>query len=85
MCVLGMQESPFFWIGATNLGDNLTFFWTSKGMEIEYSNWNPGQPENKNNNEHCVAVMSEKHSNGWKVRDCNNKFNFICEKYDDHC
>lgn len=85
MRILGMQDSPIYWIGATNTGDNLSFFWTVKGMEMKYSNWNPGQPNNKNNNEHCAVVISEKSLNGSNVKDCENKYNFICEKYQNHC
>ena len=47
---------------------------------IDYTNWGEGEPNNALDGEDCVALTAW---NGkWNDDNCNSKFNYICEIYD---
>ncbi|KAJ8272623.1 hypothetical protein GJAV_G00091410 [Gymnothorax javanicus] len=42
-----------FWIGLSHRHQEGTWMWTD-GSPVDYEKWIPGQPDNLDNNEHCV-------------------------------
>lgn len=47
---------------------------------LDYTNWAEGEPNNALDGEDCVAFTAW---NGkWNDDNCNSKFNYICEIYD---
>ena len=40
--------SPDFWIGLNDIANEGTYLWDS-GEAVGYTNWNPGEPNNSNN------------------------------------
>merc|ERR1711997_369238 len=71
------------WLGLTDLKDEGTFLWSSSGQEANYTNWQPGQPNNYVGNEPCVHYGG---TNQWSDRPCDNKayaaygYVAVCEK-----
>ena len=46
-----------------------------KHGETEFTQWGPGQPDNLNNEQHCVRVVG----NGlWGDSNCENHFKAVC-------
>ncbi|XP_058457354.1 proclotting enzyme-like [Malaya genurostris] len=67
-----------FWIGANDLGVNGVYKWQFSGKPISFTNWRNGEPNNKNNNEHCVTVMGNKQAH-WVDVNCKGKRQVLCE------
>ncbi|XP_026888044.2 macrophage mannose receptor 1-like isoform X2 [Electrophorus electricus] len=65
------------WIGFSSLDANTGFLWTD-GTPSDYENWNSGEPNNYNNNEHCVEVILQ-HGCEWNDRDCDAYNDWICQ------
>merc|ERR1711997_262685 len=72
------------WLGLTDLKDEGTFLWSSLGQEANYTNWQPGQPNNAGGSDHCVHYDSA--WNTWNDRPCDTKayaaygYVAVCEK-----
>lgn len=77
--ILGIQNPDLYWIGGTNLGDLISYYWVSFGKKFEYTNWAPGKPDNLNNNQHCALYVREDDLNQWDDENCDQKAYFICE------
>ncbi|XP_061400978.1 lectin subunit alpha-like [Musca vetustissima] len=74
-----------FWIGANdeyNTANDLQrpFYWSSSGERVTFSNWAINQPDNLENNEHCVQLWSIAVNFEWNDIACTNEMGFICEK-----
>jgi len=62
-------------IGATDTASEGSFLWTD-GTAFSYTQWNDGEPNNSNDEEHCT----EMYSNGaWNDLSCASGGTFICE------
>ena len=60
-----------------------TFLWESTGLPLTYFNWAPGQPDNRNNNEHCTGMIFGAPGK-WNDCPCDTKWEetmTMCEKY----
>ncbi|XP_034737972.1 macrophage mannose receptor 1-like [Etheostoma cragini] len=53
--------------------------WSQSGVEFRDSNWYPGEPDNRNNQENCVWMYSV---GRWSDNSCASNSNFIC--YDEN-
>uniref|UniRef100_A0A8C9ZNI2 C-type lectin domain-containing protein n=1 Tax=Sander lucioperca TaxID=283035 RepID=A0A8C9ZNI2_SANLU len=64
------------WIGLQNKTTNTVCRWSQSGVEFNEteSEWSPGQPDNKGNQEICVRMKNDK----WDEESCSTKSNFIC-------
>ncbi|KAJ8969430.1 hypothetical protein NQ314_001772 [Rhamnusium bicolor] len=67
-----------FWTSGTRMLDGKNWIWMSTARYIEYKNWGPGQPNNKN--DHCILLIKNINNFVWDDRNCNCRFFFICEK-----
>lgn len=56
------------------------FRWIESGRRPIDTNWQPNEPNNVGNDEHCVIL----HQNGqWNDAPCRQEFHFLCEiKFD---
>ncbi|XP_059223885.1 lectin subunit alpha-like [Stomoxys calcitrans] len=76
-------SSPDLWIGHhdefnTKVDKNRLWFSPFSGLPISFSNWASIQPDNNNQNEHCVQI-SRVMNYQWNDAFCEHKFGFICE------
>ena len=63
------------WIGLNDIGDEGNFKWDD-GTRLGWKNWNPGQPDNGRDNEHCVHMIS---SGKWEDNNCQRRYWFLCQ------
>uniref|UniRef100_A0A8D8C598 Lectin subunit alpha n=2 Tax=Culex pipiens TaxID=7175 RepID=A0A8D8C598_CULPI len=73
-------EGPH-WIGGSNLSSRKEFVWLPSGEPFSFTNWHPGQPDNRGN---CVIYWNFPSSipvGHWFAYDCNKSYDaFICEE-----
>ncbi|XP_072020262.1 macrophage mannose receptor 1-like [Amphiura filiformis] len=74
---LGLQDGQMFWIGLSDLPSPGQYSW-SDGTPVTYTHWDQGMPDNSNGD--CVAATSGTISGLWQDQECNNEFNYVCEK-----
>lgn len=68
------------WIGGTDERHEGTWMWLFGDDPFTYSNWNSGEPNNKNSNEDCLQFYHDK-GNKWNDLPCDHKINgYICMK-----
>ena len=73
------EAKDAIWLGAARIGPN-TVAWRD-GSPMNYSNWSPHEPDNRNNSENCVALNDmAKFFGRWLDAPCGLKFHLICEK-----
>ncbi|KAJ8253316.1 hypothetical protein GJAV_G00211530, partial [Gymnothorax javanicus] len=65
-----------FWIGLSDRHKEGTWIW-SDGSPLLFTKWNPLQPRNYGNNEHC-AHSNYGHKKDWNDAPCNRKYPYIC-------
>ncbi|XP_072170097.1 alpha-N-acetylgalactosamine-specific lectin-like [Diadema setosum] len=70
------SPSGGFWIGLHDRYTEGLYQW-SDGTEVTYSNWDPKQPDNKNN-EDCIHIIYG--SLQWNDADCGTGLSYICKK-----
>ena len=70
-----------FWIGVDDLAEEGVFKYESDESPVTYTDWQPGMPDNYDNNEHCVQIYNygnpEYH---WNDQDCSAVLPSVCEK-----
>ena len=83
--LLPTKNNGSYWIGLSYSANESDWMWTD-GTKLDsdgYKNWEPNQPDNKNN-EDCVVIRiktSHPHHYGkWHDRSCSDKKKYICEK-----
>uniref|UniRef100_A0A1A9WYT6 C-type lectin domain-containing protein n=1 Tax=Glossina brevipalpis TaxID=37001 RepID=A0A1A9WYT6_9MUSC len=68
-----------WWTSANDLALEGEFIWWNTGTSMSYNVWEKGQPNNKDNNQHCVALEFENKRYEMNDLDCNSRNAFICE------
>ena len=63
------------WIGATDLDVETVFRWTD-GSILNWMNWDSGQPNNHDSEQHCVKRRNE---GKWNDYFCDENTKFICD------
>uniref|UniRef100_A0A182N7X8 C-type lectin domain-containing protein n=1 Tax=Anopheles dirus TaxID=7168 RepID=A0A182N7X8_9DIPT len=82
-----VEERPFYWIGANDLGVQGTHRWALTGRLVQYTNWADGEPNNARGEEgqfpaeRCAAVGGEAHQ--WNDFRCTLNKKFVCQKFRD--
>ena len=72
-----MAGSGATWTGLSDILDEGVYSWMD-GSLLDYTNWNNGQPNNRDGNQHCVYMRG---SDGkWDDIVCKRKEPFICQK-----
>lgn len=64
------------WIGFTDGHDEGNFKWENNSP-VDYTNWNGGEPNNHNGNEHCTEARQ--HDGKWNDSPCSNNRNALCK------
>ncbi|XP_013101559.1 lectin subunit alpha [Stomoxys calcitrans] len=73
------NDHPNIWIGGNDNKKNREFIWMTANKAFGYTNWAPGQPDNKHGVEHCVMLW-ENHNYRWNDGNCLAKLAYVCEK-----
>lgn len=78
--VMKISNSLNYWIGGTDLGNPMEYWWSSFGKPIKYFMWDQNQPNSTNGN--CIALSDRKSGRGvrWNVDNCLTQKFFICSK-----
>ena len=58
--------ADYVWLGFTDEASEGNYVWVN-GDPITYTNWNSGEPNNSNNQEHFARLL--KHNGKWTDRD----------------
>ncbi|KAK3101324.1 hypothetical protein FSP39_002679 [Pinctada imbricata] len=74
--VVGLQG---FWLGATDDQQEGHWIWIKDREPVDYSDWAPGEPNNKDSEENCLEYFAEQ-SFKWNDAPCRLKRRFICEE-----
>jgi len=80
-----LQEPPqHSWTGGSDAEEPGTWKWDDgdvlrdQGMNVGYSDWNAGEPNNYGGNEHCLQLAN---GDWWNDFRCSEPFEFTCERY----
>jgi hypothetical protein len=80
-----LQEPPqHSWTGGSDAEVEGTWSWEDgelfrdQGVNVGYSDWGSSEPNNSGGNEHCMLLHNGDY---WDDRDCNQPFEFTCERY----
>ncbi|CAC5363128.1 unnamed protein product [Mytilus coruscus] len=68
-----------YWLGGTDIKIEGIWIWSSSQTEVTFSDWNVGNPNNANDNEHCLG-MNYGAELKWNDYPCSGKLRTICEK-----
>eukprot|EP00965_Chrysotila_dentata_P213512 6187659-Pleurochrysis_carterae.AAC.6 len=78
LALVGPQAKA--WIGGNDIAHEGVFRWEGGGV-ITYENWMKREPNNYNDNEHCIEIATgTEFGDGWNDQNCNKKQNFICQE-----
>ncbi|XP_052254421.1 macrophage mannose receptor 1-like [Dreissena polymorpha] len=71
-----------YWIGLNDRAVDGTYIWNDGQIQFQaaqYANWKPGQPDNANFVQNCVALDHQQ----WNDFDCSRAKQFVCTKIAD--
>ena len=69
------------WLGAVRVGPEANDIKWRDGSVMNFTNWSPHEPDNRNKSENCVAMNDmPKFFGMWLDAPCSLKFHLICEK-----
>merc|ERR1739844_195958 len=74
--VYALTGSTGAWIGLTDFLDEGVFSWVDKTF-VSYNNWKNNQPNNGNNNQHCVWIRPD---GEWDDITCKKTEAYVCQK-----
>ncbi|KAL3871304.1 hypothetical protein ACJMK2_039311 [Sinanodonta woodiana] len=74
----GTQTISWYWTAGNDIIKEGHYVWTPWNVPIRYANWYINEPNNQNNEEHCVDLASHRY---FQMNDNNCDLNcyFICE------
>ena len=74
-----LLKDEIHWIGIHDRFEENTWVYLSTNESVSFTNWHKNQPDNYNNNEHCVEIGSGT-QHLWNDLVCESKHKFVCEK-----
>ena len=84
--LLPTDKDGNYWIGLSDSDKEGDWMWTDE-TQLDfygYKNWGPNQPNNHNNNEHCVLIRIKESDpdryGKWHDLRCSDNSKYICEK-----
>uniref|UniRef100_A0A1B0CKD2 Putative c-type lectin n=1 Tax=Lutzomyia longipalpis TaxID=7200 RepID=A0A1B0CKD2_LUTLO len=71
------EDIHWVWVGGNSFSGE--WRWIGDGSLVDYSNWDvkDGEPNNYNNNEHCMHLRVRWIEDKWNDNDCANIFHFV--------
>ena len=73
------QHHAVAWMGASDVIKEGTWFWVKSGTPIAgFTDWAPGQPNNRYHHEDCMVFDWSKGQ--WNDQSCSLKNPFVCQK-----
>ncbi|KAL3853023.1 hypothetical protein ACJMK2_016609 [Sinanodonta woodiana] len=75
------DQDQGFWLGATDfIGEGHWYWESTQPLQFTYTDWGQLQPNNRNNSEHCLAILKY-FDYAWSDEKCDwDNLNYICEK-----
>ncbi|XP_059842835.1 C-type lectin mannose-binding isoform-like isoform X2 [Hypanus sabinus] len=70
------KEKPVTWIGLNDICKEGNFTWIDE-LPYSYKNFGPGEPNHKENKEHCVNIHHFRNTS-WNDESCEEPFGFVC-------
>lgn len=68
-------------MGGAKLGT--VFQWHATGEELDFSNWDDDEPNNKNDDEKCLALRNRVGTKlVWNDSQCDHKYYYMCKAKD---
>ncbi|XP_063431408.1 perlucin-like [Mytilus trossulus] len=67
-----------FWVGGHDILVEGEWQWAITLEKVQYMNWDAGQPNNNDNNEHCMSMTGSR-GYKWEDKKCEDHNYFICE------
>ncbi|XP_013101617.2 lectin subunit alpha [Stomoxys calcitrans] len=80
-------DSHNLWIGANDEYNRdkdfkRPFYWSSSGQPMTFSHWSSNNPDNDQQDEHCVHMWKSKPDYQWNDHHCDTpRFGFVCEEH----
>ena len=68
----------YYWMGGSDRGREGVWRWDTSGSWLNYTNWNPGQPDGVGN-QHCLGMDSSSSGGAWRDLTCHQIYRYICE------
>ncbi|CAG2219112.1 unnamed protein product [Mytilus edulis] len=68
-----------YWLGGRDDVIEGVWMWASTDKAFNYTDWNPGQPDNSGGNENCLHMVAG-YGLKWNDKQCKTAYRFICEK-----
>ncbi|XP_035285342.1 lactose-binding lectin l-2-like isoform X2 [Anguilla anguilla] len=72
-------HDSIFWIGLTDIQKEGTWVWSDRSA-VDFTTWNPGQPDDWQGVEDCVHANVPEQKN-WNDVYCSQTYHFICAVY----
>ncbi|XP_060545238.1 C-type lectin mannose-binding isoform-like [Pantherophis guttatus] len=73
-----LTRKTHVWIGLRDPRKQRTWEWSDRSS-INYLSWNPGEPNNDFNKEHCVHLWSPAGYKKWNDTPCESLHPFLCQ------
>jgi hypothetical protein len=74
--VFALTGTSGAWLGLTDFLDEGDFSWVD-GADVGYTNWRDSQPNNGENNQHCVWIRGD---GEWDDVTCKRMEAFVCQR-----
>lgn len=66
------------WVGGNDLQVEGDWRWVASNAQLQYREWQQGEPNNNHGNEHCLE-LTRFLGYKWTDRECNFRNAFVCE------
>ena len=74
-----VNTTCLFFIGGNDVKTEGQYEWVNSEYLAPSLTWNPGEPNNHNDEEDCLSLLHHHHSLALNDRTCNRTGNFICQ------
>ncbi|XP_029637775.1 C-type mannose receptor 2-like isoform X2 [Octopus sinensis] len=79
-------RKKYVWIGLNDRAKEGNMIWESDGTKLDptFARWYPGEPDNVESHENCVASSLLPVAGYWSDFDCQRSFPFVCQRLADN-
>ncbi|XP_071164168.1 perlucin-like isoform X1 [Mytilus edulis] len=80
--LLGAQRhTSSFWLGGSDWDNEGEWKWEPHAIQMKFTNWHKGQPDNSGGKEHCLSVHRS-YRYEFVDNNCHDSQHYLCEKPD---